>query len=135
MVSIVNVQIGIYLILSFIVAVIFSEMEDKTNFLLACSGILNHVLKNFANLIVNDNHVATEYPPLLLHISVFINIVKCMDVNQESMSLMLRETDFMNLVLKMNNNILAVSNEFINLLDFVLEVVLKYKVLRRLFKL
>lgn len=96
-----------------IVTYMFSEMEDKTNFLLACSGILNHVLKDFANLIVDDNHVAAEYPPLLLHISVFINVVKCMEVNEESMSFMLRETDFMNLVLKINNNILTVSNEFI----------------------
>lgn len=89
-------------------------MKDKTDFLLACSGILNHVLKDFANLIINDNNLAMEYPPLLLHISVFINVVKCMDVNQESMSFMLRETDFMNLVLKVNNNILAVSSEFID---------------------
>lgn len=83
-------------------------MENKSDFLLACCGILNQKLKDFSKLISESNKIMIEYPPLLLHLCVFVNVIKNLKVTKELMEFMLQETDFMNLVLKTNNQVLAV---------------------------
>ncbi len=85
------------------------ELENKSDFLIACSSILNHKLKEFSKLISEENSMSAEYPPLLLHLCIFVNVIKTLAVTDELMEFMLNETDFMNLVLKTSNKVLAVS--------------------------
>lgn len=87
-----------------------TELKNKLSFILACSGILNQKVKDFSRLILKKCHTSVEYPPLLLHLCVFIDVIESLNVPNELMIFALRETDFMNFILKTNNNVLTVSS-------------------------
>lgn len=69
---------------------------------------MNQKLQSFSKLINDNNETCVEYPPLLVHLCIFTDIINGLDISSELMAYILRETDFVNFTLKTSNDVLKV---------------------------
>lgn len=71
---------------------------------------MNQELEKFSKLIIEEKNASAEYPPVLLHLCIFVDVIENLNIPAELMSFVLREVDFMSQLLNINSHILTVSH-------------------------